>query len=83
MSIKLENPTIIEIYGCYYCYCIFNEEEIHTWHDNGRTPECPCCGIDSVTNYSTCSGIGNILIDLKLRAKKAWSIVEDKVNETK
>lgn len=76
MPIKLTLPVATEIYGCFYCFNIFRKDEIHTFHDNGKTPECPCCGIDSVKPYSTCMGIGDILIDLKDMSKLAWAITE-------
>lgn len=79
MPIELTPATPI-IMGCYYCFSIMREEEIDTWH--GDYAECPCCGIDSITPYSTCLGIGDILIDLERRAEKAWAIVDDDGNPT-
>jgi NAD-dependent SIR2 family protein deacetylase len=34
--------------GCYYCLKIFLFKEIKEYTDNGLTPLCPYCGIDSV-----------------------------------
>lgn len=34
--------------GCFFCLEIFRPIEIVAWIDNGRTAQCPYCGIDSV-----------------------------------
>jgi len=34
--------------GCFYCEKIFEPKEIISWIDEGKTAECPYCGIDSV-----------------------------------
>lgn len=39
----------IKLVGCYYCMKIFDKATITDWCDKGRTPICPHCGIDSIT----------------------------------
>lgn len=34
--------------GCYFCLQIFPEDEIKEWVDDGKTPICPRCGVDSL-----------------------------------
>lgn len=34
--------------GCFYCCRIYPATEIREWTDDGTTPLCPSCGIDSV-----------------------------------
>jgi Cysteine-rich CPCC len=34
--------------GCFYCCAIFQAKDIKTWADQGLTPICPKCSIDSV-----------------------------------
>jgi hypothetical protein len=34
--------------GCFYCLKIFPIADITEWVDDGQTPLCPYCGIDSV-----------------------------------
>jgi NAD-dependent SIR2 family protein deacetylase len=34
--------------GCFHCLAIFPGTEISEWIDEGGTPLCPKCGIDSV-----------------------------------
>ncbi len=34
--------------GCFYCTKIFPVGKIKEWADDGLTPICPYCGIDSV-----------------------------------
>lgn len=34
--------------GCYYCLAIFDASEIRERVDDGKTPVCPYCRIDSV-----------------------------------
>lgn len=38
-------------YGCYYCKSYFPKEEIKEYVDDGKTPLCPLCNIDSVVNF--------------------------------
>ena len=75
MPIRLIGPPISKVCGCYYCISIFREDEIHTYHDNGKTPECPACGIDSVMEFSTCMGVGDIASTLKQAHMEAFKIV--------
>ena len=37
-----------EACGCFYCEKVFSPTEITDWVDDGETPMCPYCGIDSV-----------------------------------
>lgn len=40
--------------GCFYCYAIFNPQEIKEWiEDSSGTAICPYCGIDSVIGESS------------------------------
>ena len=34
--------------GCVYCKKIFRPTQIKMWTDNGRTPICPYCEVDTV-----------------------------------
>jgi hypothetical protein len=34
--------------GCFYCLQVFPADEVVEWIDDGRTPLCPRCGIESV-----------------------------------
>ena len=34
--------------GCYYCLKTFPREDVTTYVDDGRTPLCPYCGVDSI-----------------------------------
>lgn len=36
--------------GCYYCMSIINVGDITEFCDNGQTPICPECGVDSLTD---------------------------------
>jgi hypothetical protein len=41
--------------GCFHCTEIFPASEITEWEDEGLTPICPKCGIDSVIGDSQAS----------------------------
>lgn len=34
--------------GCFSCLHIFPSEDVIDWIDDGETPLCPTCGMDSV-----------------------------------
>ncbi len=34
--------------GCFFCFEMFEAQEITEWVDGGMTALCPACGIDSV-----------------------------------
>jgi len=48
-SFKSRKETMAsELCGCFYCLATFLPAEIEEWTDDGQTPLCPKCGIDSV-----------------------------------
>lgn len=69
--------------GCYYCLRKFNPEDIREYIDDGTTPLCPYCGIDSVILYrhkeEFAESIDEILDDM--RSEKFEPIVDGEVFE--
>ncbi len=44
-------PTM-DVWKCYNCYLVVIQDGITRYLDNGTTPVCPCCGIDSLVDGS-------------------------------
>jgi hypothetical protein len=63
---KIERSTIC---GCFYCCAIFPATEISTWADQGLTPLCPECSIDSVLGSASGYPISN---DFLSAMQKRW-----------
>ena len=38
--------------GCVCCNKIFRPTQIKMWTDEGKTPICPYCGVDTVSGYT-------------------------------
>lgn len=34
--------------GCFHCLQVFEADEVMDWIDDGETPLCPLCGMDTV-----------------------------------
>lgn len=63
--------------SCYHCFEVFDSNQIQRFTDNGFTPICPFCEIDSVTeeredeelqdmhsdSFGTCVGYDGVLVN--------------------
>lgn len=38
----------MDIYSCFHCFGYVEPEEIREYIDQGQTPVCPLCGVDSL-----------------------------------